>query len=459
MWHAIGILLIGAQDPAVVGADEYRPDGAALGPQPEQRGGSASGPPAGPGFPSGLIPGEQPMHAAEAAAGYDPGYCESGNSFVRPCSFDSYWDFTGQRSPTDYAGVLGYGPDWCNTWNARVEWLMWFSRGRQATPLISTFDAIVAGSVVGANTVYGNEPIGERLRHGARITLGRYLADSDVRAEGRFWGLEDGSEQFVIASSDNPHIGRPLINAQTGVPTVFSISNVAISAPNTFANGVIDVLSKNDLFGADAWLRRTWWDDGQFRLDVLGGYQFTRLDDSLRIQTDSTSLADGTRYQDSDLFAARNEFHGGSIGLVGDWRKNALSLEVLGKIAFGNQSERVIIDGQTIVTPTAGAVQVFPRSVLATTSNIGEYRRNTFAVIPELNANVIVHISPAWRLTAGYSLLYWSEAVLAGQQIDRRVNLTQIPPSVPAGVALPTYLGRETTYLVQGMNLGIDYRW
>lgn len=465
MWHAIGILLIGAQGPAVVAADGFDPNGIPLGGQPasgqpEFVGGPLPSPmmTGPPGFESGLMPGEQPIYAADYASGAcDASDCGSGSLFTRPCFFDSYWDFTGQRSPSDYAGTFGYGPDWCNTWNARVEWLLWFSEGRNVPPLVNTFTSIEAGQPVGNRTTFGNDEIGENLRHGARFTLGRYLGDTGIRAEGRFWGLEDGSESFVIG---DPQLIRPFINALTGLP-----ANSVIANPGTNVNGSIDILAKNDLIGADAWLRRTWWDNGHFRLEGLAGYQFTRMDDSLRVQSDTTIVvpgppAFGTRQQIQDVFATHNEFHGGSIGLVADARKGALSFEVLGKLAFGNIHERVSISGRTIATPPAGPATTFAGGLLALSSNSGTFERNQFAVVPELNANMVVHISPAWRVTAGYSLLYLSDVLLAGDQIDRRINTTLIPGFGPAvGPASPIFVARESNFLVQGINLGVDYRW
>ena len=49
------------------------------------------------------------------------------------------------------------------------------------------------------------------------------------------------------------------------------------------------MLSKNDLIGADAWLRRNWYDDGCLAIDITGGYQFTRLDDSIVIAADTVA--------------------------------------------------------------------------------------------------------------------------------------------------------------------------
>ena len=445
MWHAIGILLFGAMDPGVIAADEFIPGGPPVGGQPEAVGGPAYAPgqyasgPGMPGFQAGLMPGEQPVYPADvAAAAGDPCYGGVGANFMRPCVFDDYWDFTGSRSPTEYACWNGYGPDWCNTWNGRVEWLMWFSQPRNVPLRVVSFNPI--GFVSG--TLFGDEDVGNDLRHGARITLGRYLGDSPTRFEGRFWGLEDGSDRFVVTSIEEPRLAITRFSG-TGA---LSLDFVAI--PGVLSNAAVDALSKNDFFGADAWLRQTWWNDGDFQLDLLAGYQFTRMDDSFRLRVNTTAVATGTNLLTENIFATKNEFHGASLGLVSDWRWKAISLEVLGKIALGNMRERFIINGRQITTPLGGPPVTVAGGGLVGPNNMGEVTRDRFAVVPELNANFLIHLNPAWRITAGYSLLYLSEAALAAEQIDLR-----------GGGGFPRFLGRETTFLVQGMNLGVDYRW
>jgi hypothetical protein len=341
---------------------------------------------------------------------------------------------------------------------------MWFRQSGDTPALARSFDSILLGRFTGVRTIFGDEPVGDNLRHGGRLTLGRYLGDSAIRFEGRLWGLEDGSERFVVTSGDLPRLTRPIIDAASGLPLTALLSQpgtVIISAPGVATNGSIDILSKNDFFGADAWLRRTWWNDGRFQLDLLAGYSFVRLDDLLQIETDSTRFSDGRRFQVRDTFATQNEFHGGSLGVVADWRHRALSLEALGRISFGQMRERVVIDGRTLVTPALGGVSQFSSGVLAGPSNIGVDEAFRFAVVPELNLNAVIHISPAWRITGGYSLLYLSEAILAGEQIDRRVNLSRLAGSTtaPSSIDRPALVRRETTLVIQGMSLGLDYRW
>src|SRR5262245_45931003 len=123
-----------------------------------------------------------------------------------PCNFNRYWDYTGGRSPTDW--ICGYGPD-CHVAAARVEWLLWFSKGREA-PVLARLISARNGI-----TDYPSDPIGQNMRNGARITLGHLLADDVTWAEGRFWGVEDGSETFAATAVNALIIGQPFLNVTT----------------------------------------------------------------------------------------------------------------------------------------------------------------------------------------------------------------------------------------------------
>jgi hypothetical protein len=405
--------------------------------------------------------GKQSNAAADLPDGCIPspggGYWYESGGCNCPCDFDTYWDVTGGRSPADWAGACGYGYE-CHTWNARAEYLVWFSRGRKTPVLVETFAGIQGDDVTQVRPIYGNEPIGENARSGLRLTLGRLLADGQTTVEGRFWGLEDSTERFGAVSSRTPRFGRPIFDVTRGEEVT-----VVFAAPGE-ARGTIDILSKNDMLGADAWLRRTVWNDGYCRFDLLAGYQFARFDDSIAIRSSSIALPGNTRNQPvgvlfefEDSFRTQNEFHGVSLGFATEHRRKYWSIELLGKVGLGSMREAVVIDGQSSAS-FGGATARSPRGLLTQPSNIGSYERHRFAVVPELNVNGVLNLSPSWRLLGGYSIIYWSDAVLAGDQIDTRVNATQFPGPV-VGSRLPVFAFNANDYVVQGLNLGAEYRW
>jgi hypothetical protein len=115
--------------------------------------------------------------------------------------------------------------------------------------------------------------------------------------------------------------------------------------------------------------------------------------------------------------------------------------------------QAVIISGDRTVngvTTTGG--------LLALPTNIGSFERHRLAFAPELNVNLIYQINPCWRLMTGYSFIYWSNVVLAGNQIDFSVNRSQVPGPL-VGPARPAFNFTSTDFWAQGISFGAEYRW
>ena len=133
---------------------------------------------------------------------------------------------------------------------------------------------------------------------------------------------------------------------------------------------------------------------------------------------------------------------------------------MLGKIAFGNVRESVSIDGSTIINDGTGP-QAFTGGLLAQRTNIGNYSRDRFALIPELGVTLGYQLTPRWQANFGYSLIYWDRTVRAGEQIDRTVNPNLLPPeTVPfTGPLRPEFSFQENSFWAQGMSFGLTYVW
>ena len=97
--------------------------------------------------------------------------------------------------------------------------------------------------------------------------------------------------------------------------------------------------------------------------------------------------------------------------------------------------------------------------LLAQRSNIGGYSDNNFSLVPEATLRVGFRLSENVAVTAGYTFLYWTDVARAGEQIDTRVNRTQIPPGTLLGPARPVFQGHETDFWAQGVSAGVDIRW
>jgi len=223
---------------------------------------------------------------------------------------------------------------------------------------------------------------------------------------------------------------------------------------------------------------------GTRRMDMIYGVRWASLDESLGIREDLEVVVAppvvGTTFVVNDLFETSNDFVGGEVGFMMEWERRRWSLGFLSKVAIGNTRQRVDISGSTSVdgaAPVDGGLlaqrYVHPGADLTlgnaddfVVGNIGSYERNEFSMIPEIGATLGYRVTPRLKLTFGYTLLYWSNIVRPGEQIDFDVNGNLIPsanPMVnPADVVNgdhPLFVFRQTDLWAQGINLGGEYRW
>lgn len=226
-------------------------------------------------------------------------------------------------------------------------------------------------------------------------------------------------------------------------------------------------------------------------VDVLTGVRWYQLRETLEIREALISdfedvpvdeRPDNLFPQDTEIdildqFSTENNFVGGELGF--DWgiERNRLSFNVLSKIAIGNNSQEVSIFGQTEVTEPGqmsefmeGGLLALPRNAAGPdpddevfVGNIGEYDRDRFSMIPELNFNVGYKLTQQCKLRVGYTIMYWTNVLRPGDQIDRELNSSQIPSDNATALffipSRPQFAFNETNVLIQGLNIGAEYCW
>src|SRR5436309_7902151 len=138
--------------------------------------------------------------------------------------------------------------------------------------------------------------------------------------------------------------------------------------------------------------------DYRRRVDLVGGYQFFRIDDWLQVDSSTTGTdinniqTFGVTQALNDRFSTRNQFHGGLIGLRGRMAHGQWSLNVLGQVGIGNMNEQAIISGSTTTTSN-GNPSTSNGGLLAQPSNIGVHQRNVFCALPQLIGNLHYHVN------------------------------------------------------------------
>ena len=168
------------------------------------------------------------------------------------------------------------------------------------------------------------------------------------------------------------------------------------------------------------------------RLDLITGLRFTRIDDRLLVNNSLISLDPaflgqvGTTLDAFDLFDTRNEFHGSTIGMKSVSRYGCWTLSLAGKVALGRMRQEVTIDGQT-VTSLPGVVDSTSEGGLLAQpgQNIGNYERTRFGVNPEAQISLSYDLTCRLRLGAGYQFMYWNDIVVAGDQVNLAMDITQ----------------------------------
>jgi hypothetical protein len=200
------------------------------------------------------------------------------------------------------------------------------------------------------------------------------------------------------------------------------------------------------------------------RVDLIAGYRYYRLSDSVEIREDLVSGPAGTvprtGFFIEDSFRARNEFHGGEIGLISQIASGRWTFELLTKVALGNTHQEMVINGLTIERAPNGQQTRFNNlGILAGPSNVGTYTRDEFAAIPQIGLDAGYNWNRHVKTFLGYNLVYWGTVLRAGEQIDLRVDTGNFPQPITPSLPFPSFLGQTNSFWAQGLNLGMELQY
>lgn len=363
------------------------------------------------------------------------------------------------------------------------DYLYWSAEGMRTPALVTSSPSGTprdqAAFLGGPDTtvLFGQQDLNGGWQSGYRITAG-FALDPNLRwqLEGDYLKIFDRNESFSAASDDQVAptniLGRPFFDLINGRETAQLISyedvvsgRISVNAESKLSSfglygrgatcptpGPCDVIAINSPLSMQI---------GRF--DVLFGYRYANLRDSLVFAEDLRSLdvANPGSFQIRESFQTKNEFNGIELGMAYHGRWNRFTTELVAKVAAGNNKQTVQIDGYSDIVE-AGFLERFPGGVLAQRTNIGEYKRNELAVLPQLTFNLGARVTRYVTLRAGYSLFYLSNVVRAGDQIDTDLNPNLFPPEqmpLVDSVLRPEFEFRETDFWAHGANFGADIRF
>lgn len=386
--------------------------------------------------------------------------------------------------------TLCCGPDGLlgNRLWVRGEYLMWWTKKMWTPPLVTTgslTDAVPGALGQPGTTVLFGGSVNTPNRDGGRFTIGYWFdRDETWGIEGNYLFLSQRSASFEAGSNGmlggTTLVARPffLINPPAGTPA----GEAAQLVSNTFipglpgvpvTNGSVLVNATTNFWGAELNGLYCLSRGNILEVDLLAGFRYLQLNESLGISenitipmfvdptTQAVSPFSGSQFFVSDSFKTRNQFYGEQVGARAKLTWGNFDFVATGKVAVGLTHQVVEIHGLTTTSnPLMGiASTTQPGGLLAQQSNIGNYSRDKFAVVPEMGLTVGYQLTPHIKALAGYNFIYWSSVVRPGNQIDRTVNASLLPGSpVPAsGAPRPAFAFNGTDYFAHGVNFGLEF--
>ncbi len=359
----------------------------------------------------------------------------------------------------------------------QLDYLHWFQDGMDVPALVSTGTQANANQIVGRfsnnNFLLGPGDILTESMDGGRLRAGWWFANNpNLGIELEYLATTTNRYHFDATSNGNPFIGRPFNNVSNGAEDAYRVANEFPGI--TGRSGRIDVDAYSTFEGGAVRLRKliccgesckTSWlfcspVTAQSRIDGTLGWRTLELSEGLRIHSVSQPRTGSTIQPNTfltDVFDTKNIFNGGEIGFMWQGRRGYWTLDALLRTSFGNTSSDVIIRGDSTDAPNVG--------LLAGRGNIGTYSSNQFSVVPEIGLTLGYQLTQRTRLTAGYTMIYWSNVARPGDQIDVNVNPNWPNTVAIGGVANPSIRApfldgiQLSDYFIHGFNAGAEYRW
>ena len=348
----------------------------------------------------------------------------------------------------------------------QFEYLLWWMR-QGSIPIVATTGPAGQFGFLnesGTTALLGPGRFGPSFFDGFRVRMGRWFEPHGGHGwDGSFFFLGRRSRGFAVNSEQKPIITRSFFAPNPGVNREFG-EQVAFPGQSS---GLLTVDQNSFLWGADINLLNSVCRSCDTRSQWFAGFRHLNLDEGLTITEFLTSgpMAPqpvGTQILVKDSFITRNRFYGGQLGWAAGRRRGRFDLDWRFSLAMGVTHQELEINGFQIVQRPGELPRSFVGGLEAVGPNLGRFQRNPFSVVPEVTINLGYMVTPRLRTYVGYNLLYWTNVLRPGEQIDRVIDLTFVPnaPAVPfSGQARPQPRFNYSDLWVQGIQFGMEFRW
>jgi len=336
-------------------------------------------------------------------------------------------------------------------WWAKADLLFGFRKGRGYPVLVTTDPATEASTTAGvlpdATILYDGDSENTQAKVGLNLDFGTYLNDcQNIGIGGRYFFFGEDEGNFSRNSGQNAVLAIPFFSVDLGAN-----SSLLLAHPNVggeVRSGSVDVLAANDIHGFDVYARLLYTRTACGRIDFVTGWHTSSVNDNfaLRMQTDGNLPNNDVVLLDE--FNTENQFNGVILGVLTEHQICCMTLRGKARVSVGNMHQSVLINGSTSVNGVVDVNQ--PGGLFTGESNIGDYSQNQFAAVTEAGLSIGCYVTPRTQVTLGYNLMYWSNVVRPGEQIDTVVDDLNVPPTSP------TFQFNTTSFWVQSITLGLN---
>src|SRR5262249_29262003 len=173
--------------------------------------------------------------------------------------------------------------------------------------------------------LFGGGNINDNFRSGVRLYSGMWLDECNTLGiDGSTFYLEPANDKGAFVCTTNTMIfARPFQDVN---PNNIRSNSELVCYPGVLTGGVF-VNTQSTFWGTDINARKNMYCGPDYRLDLLAGYRYMKLQDQVVISEQlaagnlSTGTPVGTGVNVFDIFYSKNTYNGGQIGLAGEIRR------------------------------------------------------------------------------------------------------------------------------------------
>lgn len=385
------------------------------------------------------------------------------------------------------------------------EYLGW-AVAKSPIPLPLVTSACFSDSIPGAigqpatKVLLGKKTDGMRWQNGFKISAGARINNERIVRVGCSYFLAPKAtiehDLNTTGEPGAPNFAVPIYDVTgfwglNGVPgeTVYILPGPLSSDPGF--EGHFSLKMSSLFQGAEIYSCASLGCNDSCSLDGLGGFCWLQLQENLTFSANTKTVPNVSFppgfFNTKDHFKTANNFFGAQLGVQVRYRSCNWLMDITPKVGLGvlNQSVNIHGFGKTLsgnlFYSVKGPAHMLG-GIFAQPTNIGKFRRNTFAATFETNIRIGYQIASYLEIFLGYNFILISNVARPGDQMNRKINPTRTglaevsretvgigtgpipfgdpgPAEVPQGLEKPNFHFKTRLFWTQGLTAGLSLRF